>query len=76
MELTKDIPGEKLPRESGEGTIVETFSSENVEISESLHSLTDEELTEKVVALLQNKIEKGEKQAIFKLGQLYFEKVW
>ncbi|XP_013392510.2 LRP2-binding protein [Lingula anatina] len=72
MEFRLGIPGEPLPA-SRDGSMVYSVSTADGEAKENLSSLTEEELTGKVESMLLDKIKNGDKQAVFQLGQLYFE---
>ncbi|KAK7488339.1 hypothetical protein BaRGS_00020498 [Batillaria attramentaria] len=71
MELTKDLCAERVgfPREQ---KILADIAQETRD-TPGFETLTDEELFEKVDAILLEKIKNGEKQAYFQLGLLYFE---
>ena len=79
MELTKDISAEQLPLSHGESmaSIVhaeEKASLENQVIDE-MENLSDAQIAERVETILLERIKQGNKNALFQLGQLYFEQV-
>lgn len=49
--------------------------AQETQTSPRFSSLTEEELCEKIEAILLEKIKNGERSAYFQLGQLYFEQV-
>lgn len=73
MELTRDLPGEPLPIGAREGSIIGSVSSTEDVNQNMMAEMTDAELAEKVENMLVEKVKAGDKQALFQLGQLYFE---
>ncbi|CAH1784642.1 unnamed protein product [Owenia fusiformis] len=71
VNLEKDLSAEKLPR-TREGTLIENFEFEE-DPENVLEQLSDDELAERVETILKERIQDGNKEAIFQLGQLYFE---
>ncbi|ELT91021.1 hypothetical protein CAPTEDRAFT_223760 [Capitella teleta] len=76
MQLARQISGEQLPFRRRLTT--QNESSEH--LAKSLHlnkrqveEMEDDELTEKLETVLLEKIHNGDRQALFQLGQLYFE---
>ncbi|XP_064631232.1 LRP2-binding protein-like isoform X2 [Lineus longissimus] len=73
--LSKDLSAEKLPKEH-DGPMVyhvaATTDNKTLKFKDE-KTLSQEELTEKVESVLWEKINSGEKEAFFQLGQLYFE---
>ena len=86
MELTSEISAEQLPQSSREGSLLSLVQSDPGLSGmlgglgagpggASLRDLSEEELTEKLENILLEKIRDGNKEALFQLGQLYFEEV-
>lgn len=71
MELSKDIPQEKVPF-TKEKSILNDIAQETKELP-GYGSLTEEELMEKVESILLERIKNGEKRAYFQLGLFYHE---
>lgn len=70
LSKASDLPTEKLPRErSMADELKET------ELSKSLASLSPEEIADKLEDVLRERINGGDNQALFQLGQLLFEQV-
>lgn len=67
MELTKELTVERMPTQ----TTISLAEREGLEASE----LDERELNEKLIEILKERIDEGNTQARFQLGQLYFEKV-
>ena len=80
MEALKQLSAESLPDTSGRSHSAKSdciSGSKKLvfETPEELDALSDEELIEKVETLLLERIQKGDKNALFQLGQLYFQQV-
>ena len=84
MELTSEVSAEQLPLSQG-GSLLSLVQSDpglsdlvggsDQFKSEKLQSLSEQELTEKLENILLERIQEGNKDALFQLGQLYFEEV-
>ena len=72
MNLAKEISGEKLPRED-----LSSLGSDGRPelLTTDIKNMSDEEITEKIETILLERIKAGDNQALFQLGQLYFEQV-
>ena len=82
-ELRKTIPHESLPTSDEDGEVGRNESGDTVKESKSIHlptgqdikNLTEEEITERIENILLDRIKQGNNQALFQLGQLYYEQV-
>ena len=77
MEITNDISAEQLPKRRGSAigsddgsvTLPDEFQTLNIK------NLSEDELSEKIEAILLERVKQGDVLANFQLGQLYFEQV-
>lgn len=80
MELTSELSAEQLPKEGYEDSLLSLVQSDQA-LGDEQHgplnakNMSDEELTQRLENILLEKIREGDKEALFQLGQLYFEEV-
>ena len=77
MDLAREISAEQLPRKkSGSSSSLDVREGGRPELlTQDLKNMSDEEITEKIETILMERINAGDDQALFQLGQLYFEQV-
>lgn len=76
LDLSRELSAERLPSPaSSDQSLVSLVRDESMSIQDGgdFNHLSDQELAEKVQSLLLARIEKGDKNSLFQLGQLYFE---
>ena len=73
MQLAREISSEKLPRNKSVSSLGSDGRPEL--LTQDLKNMSDDEITEKIETILMERINAGDDQALFQLGQLYFEQV-
>ena len=73
MELASELSAEKLPNRTVESSLDSVGRPEL--LTQELKNMSDDEITEKIETILIERIKAGDDQALFQLGQLYFEQV-
>ena len=73
MQLAREISSEKLPRNKSVSSLGSDGRPEL--LTQDLKNMSDDEITEKIETILMERISAGDDQALFQLGQLYFEQV-
>ena len=72
MEISRGLSGEKLPRDD---TNLQDSEGRPELLTQDLKNMSDEEITQKIETILLERVKAGDNQALFQLGQLYFEQV-